>query len=173
MAPEVTRDSLIADLLAAWRINGSVNQYLINHLNDEAWTARPPGGKGRTIAAVFAHMHNVRLMWLKAAAKAGALPEKAESKELNRDEAGRALAESAGAIAKLLGQGLASGRITGFPPSAAAFLGYLLAHDAHHRGQIAMLARQVGRPLPPQAGYGLWEWNTRAKDGTATTTKSA
>jgi hypothetical protein len=34
-----------------------------------AWNAEPPGGKGRTIAAIAAHMHNVRHMWLVAAAK--------------------------------------------------------------------------------------------------------
>lgn len=163
MPAEVTRDSLIADLRATWRMNEAVNQYLVDQLDDEAWTAKPPGGKGRTIAAIVAHLHNVRLMWLKTAAKASAFPQKAETKELSRPEARRALAESAEAISKLLEQGLASGRISGFPPSAAAFLGYLLAHDAHHRGQIAMLARQVGHPLPPQAGYGLWEWNTRIR----------
>jgi uncharacterized damage-inducible protein DinB len=167
MAVDVTRDSLISDLMGTWRINERINQYLIDHLCDEAWNAKPPGGKGRTIAAVFAHIHNVRLMWLKAAAKGTTLPEKAEGKELNRDEAKRALAESAAAITKLLDQGLATGRIPGFPPSAAAFLGYLLAHDAHHRGQVTMLARQVGHPVPPQAGFGLWEWNTRAKEAAA------
>jgi hypothetical protein len=38
-----------------------------------------------------------------------------------------------------------------------AFVGYLIAHDSHHRGQIAMLARQVGHPLPAKVGCGLWE----------------
>ena len=38
-----------------------------------AWTAKPPEGKGRTVAAIVAHMHNVRVMWLKAA-KAEEIP---------------------------------------------------------------------------------------------------
>ena len=50
---------------------------------------------------------------------------------------------------------------TRFAPRWLAFLGYLLAHDAHHRGQITMLARQVGHPLSQSAMYGLWEWGTR------------
>jgi uncharacterized damage-inducible protein DinB len=33
------------------------------------------------------------------------------------------------------------GRIKGCKPDAASFLGYLIAHDAHHRGQISMLDR--------------------------------
>jgi uncharacterized damage-inducible protein DinB len=43
----------------------------------------------------------------------------------------------------------------------AGFLGYLIAHDAHHRGQITMLARQLGHPLPQKAMFGMWEWNSR------------
>jgi uncharacterized damage-inducible protein DinB len=37
----------------------------------------------------------------------------------------------------------------------------LIAHDAHHRGQIAMLARQLGHALPQKAMFGMWEWGTR------------
>ncbi len=160
----VTRENLIADLIAAWRINERVNQYLIDHLTDQAWTAKPPGGKGRTIAAVFAHMHHVRLMWVKAAAKGATLPAKTEASVLDRAASKAALTESAAAIVQLLEQGLASGKVSGFPPSAAAFLGYMLSHDAHHRGQVTMLARQLGYPVPASAGFGMWEWNTRAKE---------
>jgi uncharacterized damage-inducible protein DinB len=154
---------LKADLLGAWRINEEINQYVVGQLSDEAWNAKPPGGKGRTIAAIFAHMHNVRLMWLKATAKGTPLPDKLERGELTRDEAKAGLKASAVAIAKVLEQGLDTGRVSGFPPSAAAFAAYMFAHDAHHRGQAAMLARQVGHPLSNQAMFGMWEWNTRAK----------
>jgi uncharacterized damage-inducible protein DinB len=162
MAGEVTKETLIADLTDTWRINENIHQYLIDNLTDEAWTAKPPGGKGRNIAAIFAHIHNVRLMWVKAAAKGSALPEKAEARELSREDAKRALRESAAAVAKILSQGFSTGKVSGFPPSAAAFLGYMLAHDAHHRGQVMMLARQAGHPVTPQVGFGLWEWNTRS-----------
>ena len=42
--------------------------------------------------------------------------------------------------------------------------GYLISHDAHHRGQISTLARQVGHPLPKQATFGMWEWGSRWKE---------
>lgn len=45
----------------------------------------------------------------------------------------------------------------GFRPDVAGFLGYLIAHDAHHRGQITMLAQQLGHPLPQKAMFGMWE----------------
>lgn len=53
------------------------------------------------------------------------------------------------------------GRIKGFRPDAAGFFGYLIAHDAHHRGQITMLARQVGHPISQKAMFGMWEWGVR------------
>jgi uncharacterized damage-inducible protein DinB len=53
------------------------------------------------------------------------------------------------------------GRIKGFKPDVASFLAYLLAHDAHHRGQITMLARQMGHPISQSAMFGMWEWGTR------------
>jgi uncharacterized damage-inducible protein DinB len=49
----------------------------------------------------------------------------------------------------------------GFRPDVAGFFGYLIGHDAHHRGQITMLARQVGHPLPQKAMFGVWEWGSR------------
>ena len=47
-----------------------------NRMDDRAWRAEPPGGKGRTIAEIFAHIHNVRHMWLVVAAKELPIPEK-------------------------------------------------------------------------------------------------
>jgi uncharacterized damage-inducible protein DinB len=53
------------------------------------------------------------------------------------------------------------GRIRGFRPDVASFFGYLIAHDAHHRGQITMLARQAGHPIPQKVTFGMWEWGVR------------
>jgi uncharacterized damage-inducible protein DinB len=36
---------------------------------------------------------------------------------------------------------------------------YMFCHEAHHRGQILMLARQLGYRLPDQAAYGAWQWD--------------
>jgi uncharacterized damage-inducible protein DinB len=47
--------------------------------------------------------------------------------------------------------------VKGFRPEVAGFLGYLIAHNADHRGQITMLARQLGHRLPQKAMFGMWE----------------
>lgn len=153
---------LAESLITAFAINNRVDQYLIENIPDEAWSAKPPQGKGRTIAAIAAHIHNVRLMWLKAAG-AAKLPAKLDD-TATRQDAQRALAESHDALASILRAAFASGQVKSFKPDAASFFAYLVAHDAHHRGQIASLARRLGHPIPQSVGFGMWEWGSRAKE---------
>jgi uncharacterized damage-inducible protein DinB len=105
----------------------------------------------------------VRLMWLKEAA-----PDLLEGLEkVEKDAAGdraglrRALEASAGAVERLLARGLEAGRVKGFKPHPLAFLGYLVSHESHHRGQIAVALKANGHPLDRKAAYGLWEWGVR------------
>ena len=156
--------SLPDALLTAFDTNDRINQYLIENLPAEAWRADPPENKGRTIAAIFAHIHNVRVMWLKAA-QASKIPEQLERTSVTAAQAMKGLDQSRAALSGVIKSALESdGRIKGFRPDVAGFLGYLIAHDAHHRGQICMLARQVGHPLPQKAMFGMWEWGTRGKE---------
>src|SRR5579863_8231698 len=57
-------------LLETYAVNDAMNQILLAHIDRRAWRAEPPGkkGSGRTIAAIFAHLHNCRLVWLKNSA---------------------------------------------------------------------------------------------------------
>lgn len=148
-------------LLNAFETNNRINLYLIENLPTEAWKAKASDGKGRTIAAIVAHMHNVRLMWLKAA-KADEIPDQLDRGTVTPKQATDALADSCKALRTLTARALETeGRIKNFRPDVAGFFGYLIAHDAHHRGQIAMLARQLGHPLPQKAMFGMWEWGSR------------
>jgi uncharacterized damage-inducible protein DinB len=143
----------------AFDTNHRITQYLIENLPVEAWGAKP--SSGRAISAIVAHMHNVRVMWLKAV-KAETIPEQLDRGTVTPAQAIRALEESQASLQTVLGNALATdGRIKGFRPDVAGFVGYLIAHDAHHRGQIAMLARQLGHPLPQKAMFGMWEWGRR------------
>jgi uncharacterized damage-inducible protein DinB len=156
--------SLPQALLTSFDTNDRINRYMIENLPAEAWRAEPPGGKGRTIAAIVAHMHNVRVMWLKAAAKGSKVPDQLNRSSVTPAQATKALEQSRTALSVVLKSALESdGRVKGFRPDVAGFFGYLIAHDAHHRGQICMLVRQAGHPLPPKAMFGMWEWGTRGK----------
>jgi uncharacterized damage-inducible protein DinB len=164
MGKAVSDFALPEALLTAFDTSDRINQYMIENLPPEAWQAEPPGGKGRTIAAIVAHIHNVRVMWLKAAAKGSKIPEQLERSAVTPAQASKGLEESRAALGAVLKAALGSdGRVKGFKPDVAGFLGYLIAHDAHHRGQICMLARQIGHPLPQKAMFGMWEWGSRGK----------
>jgi uncharacterized damage-inducible protein DinB len=66
--------SVPESLLKAFDTNERVNQFLLENLPLEAWRAAPPDSKGRNVSGIVSHMHNVRIMWLKAAAKGSSIP---------------------------------------------------------------------------------------------------
>jgi uncharacterized damage-inducible protein DinB len=149
-------------LLSAFDTNDRINRYLLDNLPAEAWRAEPPGKKGRDIAGVVAHMHNVRVMWLKATKAKVKVPDQLDRFSVTPAQAKEALESSRAALREVLHSSLhGDGRIKGFRPDVAGFFAYLIAHDAHHRGQIAMLARQSGHAIPQKATFGMWEWGMR------------
>jgi uncharacterized damage-inducible protein DinB len=145
--------------LRAFAIHNRIHLYLLDNLAPEAWLLTPPGGKGRTLAAMAAHIHNVRLMWLKAA-KVTPLPDSLE-KDASVSEVRSAVEASAAVLHEFLKIALESGRVPNFKPDAWAFVSYLIAHEAHHRGQMTQLARQLGYPVSQKVNFGLWEWGVR------------
>jgi len=153
---------LVKDQVETWHINNRITQYLLNAIDDsllgDALTS-----KGRDAFEQFAHIHNVRLMWLKVAApdlfatQVKIEKEDAHTKKLLTER----LQQSSTAIAELLAKGLKDGRIKNFKPHPSAFLGYLIAHDAHHRSQIIIALKQSGHKLDQKILYGMWEWGVR------------
>ena len=150
-------------LLDTWQIHDRINLYLLDAI-DPADLGGQSASKGRTVGEQFAHIHNVRLMWLKSAApELLANLEKIEKNEANDKKALRkALTDSGKAIGALISQSTDSGsKVKGFKPHVGAFLGYLISHESHHRGQIALSLKQSGKPLDKKVSYGLWEWGVR------------
>jgi uncharacterized damage-inducible protein DinB len=141
---------------------------LLAGIPEAAWRAEPPDGKGRSIAAIVAHIHNVRHMWLVVSAKdlKMKVPPKLDRDKCTRKQAADGLARSAECIAKLLAAGLERDdlRIKDFRPDAVNAFGYMIAHEAHHRGQICMLARQTGHKLNDKVHFGMWEWGKLWRD---------
>jgi len=149
--------------LETWDISARITLYMLNAVLPEALPSRLLG-RGRNVGEQFAHVHNVRLMWLRASAPDLAEPLAAIDKSKAIDKAGiaAALETSAGAIRTLAERAYAAGgKIKGFKPHASAFIGYLIAHEAHHRGQIALTLLQAGFPLDKKILFGMWEWGTR------------
>jgi uncharacterized damage-inducible protein DinB len=161
-------------LLESYAVNDRMNQLILEHLDPHAWRAKPHGRNARTIAAVFAHMHNIRRKWLRLSAPHIELPAELNRARCTQREVRRALALSALRCSQMLAEALSrpDGRVKQFrrdgwagawSPGAAMFA-YMIVHDAHHRGQVCMLAHQLGFPLPNTTAYGMWAWEKLWRD---------
>jgi uncharacterized damage-inducible protein DinB len=153
--------------------NERMNQMLIEHLDPHAWRAKPPG-KVRPIAAVFTHMHNVRTKWIRLSAPHLKVPPQLQRTKCTPRQARAALAESATRCREMLAEALGAscGRVKKFHrdgwakpwPVGVEMLCYMLSHEAHHRGQVCMIAHQLGCPLPIEVTSGIWNWEKLWKE---------
>jgi len=106
-------------------------------------------------------MHNIRRKWLRLSAPHLKLPAQLDRARCTPKQAKAALAESAARCCEMVADALSPSRSSAvmagpaWAPGAAMFA-YMLSQDAHHRGQVCMLARELGYPLPQKANYGIW-----------------
>jgi uncharacterized damage-inducible protein DinB len=159
----MSESTLASELLDSWRIHNRINLYLLDAIPDEALND-VGATRGRSVAKTFAHLHNVRLMWLKAADAAlleGQQKLESDAPDPDRATLRAALEASAITIESLLAAGLESGRIKGFKPHPAGFLAYLISHESHHRGQIMLALKANGHLVERKIQYGIWEWGSR------------
>lgn len=159
-------------LIDAWRTNNRVTTYLIENLPPELWSKNLPGAPRRTVRTLAAHIHNTRCMWIKmiGARHGVAVPKTVDGRAVRPAELSRALARSSRGIIELIRLGATRGGAIppaawqNFPTDLVHFLSYFVAHEAHHRGQLCMLARQLGHRLPADVTNGLWQWKQRSRE---------
>jgi uncharacterized damage-inducible protein DinB len=147
------------ELLEEFERNGRVNEYLVSVLPDAIWRTPPPGGRGRTIAAIVAHIQSVRRTFAKmGGARPG--PPPLDRLTSTRAQAQRALRQSTTELAALFEAALAARqpRVKGMPRRVVNMLLYLMQHDAHHRGQIFMLAKSLGHEFSGEDVMRVWGW---------------
>jgi uncharacterized damage-inducible protein DinB len=175
--PEKQRFEEMRDgLVETYALNDSMNQLLLANLDRRAWRAMLPGANrgGRTIAAIFAHLHNNRRVWLKHSAPHLKCPAPLDPFRCTMKQAAAAHRKSAAQCLLMMREALsgdAKRRVTKFSrgawsqtwPAGAAMFAYMFSHEAHHRGQITMLAHQLGYRLPVKAWAGIWWWEKLRK----------
>jgi uncharacterized damage-inducible protein DinB len=173
-APADTGAAFRQVLVESYAINEQMNQIVLEHLDPAAWRAKSPGSKVRTIAVIFAHVHNIRRKWLRLSAPHLKLPAPLDRTRCTQKQARAALLESAARCSEMLADALSQSpsRVETFLrdgwakpwPAGAAMLAYMISHDAHHRGQVCMLAHQLGFPLPTRATSRMWAWERLWQD---------
>ena len=159
-------------LIDAWRTTNRVTTYLIENLPPELWSMNVPGVPRRSVRMIAAHIHNARCMWIKmlGARHGVVVPKTVDGRRVRRSELSSALERSSRGMIELIRLGVARGGAVppaawqNFPTDLVHFLSYFVAHEAHHRGQLVMLARQMGHRLPAEVTGGLWQWKKRSKE---------
>ena len=164
---------LTETILAAWRTNHRVTAFLVRNLPAAVWDAPFPGAPHKSVRMLAGHLHNARCMWLNTLGRPQGIPvpPAVDRRKVSRLELVAALGRSSLGIEALLRLGCRNGG--NVPPTRAYawrnlpldvghVLTYFVAHEGHHRGQIVLVARQIGSRLPAAVTAGLWQWTKRA-----------
>ena len=157
---------MASPLVEAWTMSNEANLYLLKQIPSK-YLKDCYSPRTRTVAAQFAHMHNVRLRWLKHASPklVGAMQAFPKGSQPTKHQLRVALRASEKIIAQFLMDSEIAGKVKSWKGSPATFLSYLVAHEAHHRGLAMVAMRMSGRKLPQATIYGQWQWgkqrNTR------------
>jgi uncharacterized damage-inducible protein DinB len=165
---------LRAVILGAWRTNALITERFVSALPDALLDSAIPGAPRRRIRMVVGHLHNARCMWIKTLGKPHGVvvPRAVDRRLVSRRDLLPALRKSAMGIEQLLELGNESGGAIpptksyawrNLPLDVGHVLAYFVAHEAHHRGQIVVVAREIGHRLPPSVVNGLWQWSAAAK----------
>lgn len=162
-------------LLDAWRTNNRVTMFLVEHLPRELWVATVPGAPRKSVRMIAGHIHNARCRWIKTLGSEHGIvvPRQVDRHKVSSKELLTELRRSSRGMVELLNLGFDHGGVLpdsssyvwrNLPLDIPHVLTYFVAHEAHHRGQIVMLARQLGHRLPVEITGGLWHFAKRSKE---------
>jgi uncharacterized damage-inducible protein DinB len=145
-------------------INNRFNPYLLDAIPPEALGSLPPSARTRTVARIFVHRHHVCLSRLEATPPAllGHIEKFDQSEKLpDKQRLRQALEQSGEAMAQFIGISVEKGKIKDYQLPPIGFLGYLISHEAYHRGEICVALTESGHKLDDAILYSHWDWSKR------------
>lgn len=167
--PKPALPQAAADVLSAWRTHNSIQLQLIQSLERKQVPAQAPGTRGRDVANQLLHCHQVRLGWLfffehgrRPKPEELELPDKPTKAKLKS-----AFTKSGKAVEQFLERALrGEAKVHMHGKSPTRWFTYLVSHEAHHRGAIALTLKLAGQKLPDEVAMnGFWmSWISGAAD---------
>jgi uncharacterized damage-inducible protein DinB len=113
---------------------------------------------------MFVHLHHLRVQRVELSAPEllGGLAKFAKNDAaLDKQRLPHALEQSGEAMAQLIEIGLEKGKIKNYKPHPIGFLGYMISHEAYHRGEICVALTASGHKLDGAVLYDQWDWSNR------------
>ena len=143
----------------AFLTNNRINLFVLGHLSEEQ-LAVTQNARARSIADQFAHLHNVRILWLEASQPALAKSlKKIEKGKVTKKQLKESLEKSAEAMAEYLRELESPGKMARLKKNPYNFFAYMIAHEAHHRGQILLHLKNAGVAFDREKSFAIWEWD--------------
>jgi len=136
---------------------------LLSALSEDALRATLSTRGGRDVARQLAHVHEVRAGFAEITSntnRAAKLPHFAKGESPAKKQLKTALEASAKGIETTIRESWEKGgAVTGFKRGLMPMIGYLIAHESHHRGSIMLTLKQTSVGIPEELKWGLWDWN--------------
>jgi len=149
-------------IVDTWNIHHRIMLVAIENIPDEAFKASLSTRGGRDIARQFAHVNNVRTMWLETYAKKNKIELITFDTDISpsKNDLLRAFRASGEALASFIEQAIQNdGKVTSFKRGIVPMIGYMISHESHHLGHAILTMKQSGIKIPEQLKWGIWDWN--------------